>query len=49
MKQLISVYTFSLYHGSESSKGWGFVSELSKYHDLCVMMDAEKFGDMDEL
>jgi hypothetical protein len=48
MRLLILACTFSHYHGSEPSVDWGFVSILPKYQDLCVMIDAEKFGGTDE-
>ena len=43
MKLLIVAYACSPYKGSEPGVGWGFVSELSKYHDLWVIVEEEKF------
>lgn len=43
LKVLVSAYTISPYQGSEPGVGWGFVSELSKYHDLWVIVEEEKF------
>lgn len=43
LKILVSAYAISPYQGSEPGVGWGFVSELSKYHDLWVIVEEEKF------
>lgn len=43
MKILISAYACSPYKGSEPGVGWGFVQELSKNHDLWVIVEEEKF------
>ncbi|HNC14232.1 MAG TPA: glycosyltransferase family 4 protein [Cyclobacteriaceae bacterium] len=43
LKVLVSAYACSPYKGSEPGVGWGFVSELSKYHDLWVIVEEEKF------
>lgn len=43
LKVLVSAYACSPYKGSEPGAGWGFVSELSKYHDLWVIVEEEKF------
>lgn len=43
LKILISAYACSPYRGSEPGVGWGFVSELAKYHDLWVIVEGEKF------
>jgi len=38
-KILISAYACSPYKGSEPGVGWGFVAELSKHHDLWVIVE----------
>ena len=43
LKVLVSAYACSPYKGSEPGVGWGFVTELSKYHDLWVIVEEEKF------
>jgi len=43
LKVLVSAYACSPYKGSEPGVGWGFVSALSKYHDLWVIVEDEKF------
>ena len=43
LKVLVSAYACSPYKGSEPGVGWGFVSELSKYHNLWVIVEEEKF------
>lgn len=43
LKVLVSAYACSPYKGSEPGVGWGFVSELAKYHDLWVIVEEEKF------
>lgn len=43
LKVLVSAYACSPCKGSEPGVGWGFVSELSKYHDLWVIAEEEKF------
>lgn len=45
MKVLISAYACSPYKGSEPGVGWGFVKELSRKHDLWVIVEEEKFRD----
>lgn len=42
-KILISAYACSPKKGSEPGVGWGFVSELSKHHELHVIVEEEKF------
>lgn len=44
-KVLVSAYACSPYRGSEPGVGWGFVAELSKYHELHVIVEKEKFKD----
>lgn len=41
MKVLISAYACSPFQGSEPGVGWGFVRELSRFHDLHVIVDRE--------
>ncbi|SFD91619.1 glycosyltransferase family 4 protein [Nitrosomonas sp. Nm166] len=43
LRILISAYACSPYKGSEPGVGWGFVSELAKFHDLWVIVEEEKF------
>lgn len=43
LKVIVSAYTCSPYHGSEPAVGWGYVSALSKYHDLWVIVEEEKW------
>ncbi len=43
LKVLICAYACSPYKGSEPGVGWGFVSELSRHHDLWVLVEEEKF------
>lgn len=43
LKVLISAYACSPYQGSEPGVGWGFVAELSKHHELWVIVEEEKF------
>ena len=43
LKVLVSAYAISPYQGSEPGVGWGFVSVLSRYHDLWVIVEEEKF------
>lgn len=43
MRILVSAYACSPYQGSEASVGWGFISELSKFHELVVFVEEEKF------
>ena len=45
LKILISAYACSPVRGSEPGMGWGFVESLSKYHDLWVITEKEKFHD----
>ena len=33
----------SPYKGSEPGVGWGFISELCKYHNLHIIVEEEKF------
>lgn len=40
---LVSAYATSPYQGSEAGVGWGYISALSKYHDLWVIVEDEKF------
>lgn len=40
---LVSAYACSPYQGSEPGVGWGIVYELSKYHNLTVFVEEEKF------
>lgn len=42
-KILVSAYAASPYKGSEAGVGWGYISALSKYHDLWVIVEGEKF------
>ncbi|MFZ2949512.1 MAG: glycosyltransferase family 4 protein [Desulfuromonadaceae bacterium] len=43
LKILVSAYACSPYKGSEGAVGWGFVSALSRLHDLWVIVEEEKF------
>lgn len=43
LKVLVSAYACSPVRGSEPGMGWGFVSELSKFHELWVIVEKEKF------
>ena len=43
LKILVSAYACSPVRGSEPGMGWGFVEALSKYHDLWVITEKEKF------
>lgn len=43
MKIIISSYACSPYQGSEAAVGWGYISSLSKYHELCVIVEKKKF------
>lgn len=43
LRILISAYACSPYKGSEAGVGWGFVSALSRLHDLWVIVEEEKF------
>lgn len=43
LKVLVSAYACSPYKGSEPGVGWGFVAALAQYHDLCVIVEEEKF------
>lgn len=43
MKVLISCYACSPYEGSEPGMGWRFIQELSKLHELHVIVEGEKF------
>lgn len=43
LKVLISAYACSPIRGSEPGMGWGFVEAISKYHDLWVITEEEKF------
>jgi len=43
LKILVSAYACSPYKGSEAGVGWGFVSALSRLHDLWVIVEEEKF------
>lgn len=43
MKILVSAYACSPYQGSEPGVGWGFVSGLSDFHELHVIVEEEKF------
>ena len=40
---LVSAYACSPYKGSEPGVGWGFISELCKYHNLHIIVEEEKF------
>lgn len=47
LRVLVSAYACSPSRGSEPGVGWGFVSELSKHHDLDVIVEssfAEEIG-----
>lgn len=43
MKVLISAYACSPLQGSEAAVGWGFVINLSKHHDIWVIVEKNKF------
>lgn len=43
LKILISAYACSPYQGSEPGVGWGFVAELSRHHDLWVIVEEDFF------
>jgi len=43
LRVLVSAYACSPIQGSEPGMGWGFVEAISKYHDLWVMTEKEKF------
>lgn len=43
LKVLVSCYACSPSRGSEPGMGWGFVEAISRYHDLSVIMEEEKF------
>lgn len=43
LKILVSAYACSPIRGSEPGMGWGFVEAISKYHDLSVVTEKEKF------
>ncbi len=43
LRILIVAYACSPYRGSEPGMGWCFVSEISKYHDVTVIVEEEKF------
>lgn len=43
LKILISAYSCSPILGSEAAVGWGFVSHLSKHHDVFVITQYSKF------
>lgn len=43
MKILVNCYACSPYKGSEPGMGWHFVHELSKKHELHVIVEGEKF------
>lgn len=43
LKILISAYACSPILGSEAGVGWGFVFEISKYHDVYVITQYDKF------
>ena len=42
LKIIISAYACNPYLGSEAGVGWGFVSGLSKFHELHVIVEKEK-------
>lgn len=42
-KILISAYACSPFHGSEPGMGWNFILELSKYHELHVIVEQRKW------
>lgn len=43
MKVLVNCYACSPYKGSEPGMGWKFIHELSKVHELHVIVEGEKF------
>ena len=43
LKLLISAYACSPYHGSEPGMGWNFISGLSKFHDIHVIVEKRKW------
>jgi len=43
LRVLVSAYACSPVHGSEPGMGWGWVEALSRYHDLWVITEKEKF------
>ena len=43
IKLLISAYACSPYHGSEPGMGWNFISGLSKFHDIHVIVEKRKW------
>ena len=45
LKVLVSAYACSPSRGSEPGVGWGFVAELSKHHDLWVIVEEDEFRD----
>lgn len=48
MKLLISAYACSPYQGSEPGVGWGFINELSIYHELHVICEARYENEIKE-
>ena len=43
MKVCVSAYACSPYQGSEPGVGWGFVEAISRYHDVWVIVEEEKY------
>ena len=43
LKLLISAYACSPYHGSEPGMGWNFISRISKFHDIHVIVEKRKW------
>jgi hypothetical protein len=42
-KIFVSAYACSPFRGSEPGVGWGYILELSKFHELWVVVEQEKF------
>jgi len=45
LKVLVIAYACSPNQGSEPGMGWGFVSEIAKFHDVWVICEEDKFKD----
>ena len=43
LKLLVSAYACSPFQGSEPGMGWNFVKELSKYHEVHVIVEKRKW------
>lgn len=47
MKILVNCIVYSPYKGSEPGMGWSFISQMSKYHELFILVETNFKTDID--